>query len=91
MYNFGVLSFQSLHVKFKVILIFPKSRICPLLILYSHFKIQKEFENSSKNKVVDLFFLRNFAFYRFLSCLMKSKVILKIQKKEVEGGCFSLF
>jgi hypothetical protein len=26
-YNFGVLSFQNFHEKFKVILIFPKSRI----------------------------------------------------------------
>jgi hypothetical protein len=67
-YNFGVLSFQSFHIKFKVILIFLKSRICPLLILNSHFKIQKEFKSSSKNKVVDLFFLSNFSFYRFSSC-----------------------
>jgi hypothetical protein len=39
LYNFGVLSFQSFHIKYKVILIFPKFRICPLLILNSHFKI----------------------------------------------------
>jgi hypothetical protein len=30
MYSFGVLSFQSFHVKFEVILSLPKSKKCPL-------------------------------------------------------------
>jgi hypothetical protein len=44
MYNFGVLSFQSFHVKFEVILKIQKSRNCPLLILNSNFKNYVEFE-----------------------------------------------
>jgi hypothetical protein len=39
MNNFGVLSFKSFNVKFKVILNLPISRNCPLLISNSNFKI----------------------------------------------------
>jgi hypothetical protein len=47
MYNFGVLSFQSFHVKFEVILKIQKSRNYPLLISNSYFKIQVDFEGGS--------------------------------------------
>jgi hypothetical protein len=39
MKNFGVLSFWSFNIKFKVILDLPKSKKCPLLISNSNFKI----------------------------------------------------
>jgi hypothetical protein len=67
MYNFDVLSFQSFHVKFEAILKIQKSRICPLLILTSHFKMEAEFENGFKSKVVGFEKLKNFCFWRFSS------------------------
>jgi hypothetical protein len=75
MYNFGVLSFQSFHVKFKVILFFPKSRNCPLLILNSNFKNYVEFEKGKNMKSVELEKLSNFYFWRFSTSLENLKVI----------------
>jgi hypothetical protein len=54
LYNFGIWSFQSFNIKFKVILKLPNSRKCPLLILNSKFKIQAEFEKVCIEKVVEL-------------------------------------
>jgi hypothetical protein len=39
MYNFGILSFLSFSIKFKVILSLPISRNCPFFISNSNFKI----------------------------------------------------
>jgi hypothetical protein len=68
MYNFGVLSFQSFHVKFEVILEIQKSRNCPHLILNSNFKNYAEFEKGQNIKIVDLEKLSNFHIWRFSSC-----------------------
>jgi hypothetical protein len=81
MYNLGVLSFQSFHVKFEAILKIQKPRICPLLILNSHFKMEVEFENGFKRNVVGFEKLNNFCFWRFSSSYLILKVILKIQRK----------
>jgi hypothetical protein len=77
MNNFGVLSFQSFHVKFEVILIFPKSRKCPLLISNSNFKNYAEFGKGQNMKSVELEKSSNFCFYNFLASLELLKVIWK--------------
>jgi hypothetical protein len=69
MYNFGVLSFQSYHVKFEVILKIQKSKNCPLLILNSNFKNYAEFEKGQNMKNVVLEKSSNFLFWSFSCCL----------------------
>jgi hypothetical protein len=54
MYNFGILSFESFNIKFRVILNLQISRKCPLLISNLNFKIQGEFQKVCIEKVVEL-------------------------------------
>jgi hypothetical protein len=75
MYNFGVFSFQSFHLKIEVILKIPISRNCPLLISNSNFKMYAEFEKGQNMKSVDLEKLSNFYFWRFSTSLENFGVI----------------
>jgi hypothetical protein len=75
MYNFGILSFQSFNIKFKVILKLPNSRNCPLLISNSNFKIQAEFEKVFNMKLVDLEIMKISYLGIFSSCYMFLEII----------------